>query len=370
MGLLGVMAMATAASAQNASLVKEVTLFDERYALSAVSLGGQYKNGLSVLLPPEGSNATTLQFVEGDTPENDRLYVGTTFPNDVNIVAHQFYELKGTDAAGVISPATSNLTEFFGGPVNLDQGGRIASITWISDTDTGKGQDLNFAVWHNTGQDSLRFYDKDTLGSFTESLLGITARADGVTDENLNMPNGGFMTGVPLDNGNVLFIGRGEGSVEAQLGVFDPRQRMFMEVLTNLVPATAGATIPYDATLDPHDFERFSDTEYLILVSQPGGPGADLTKQVLYKATIAHSSIDDAADAIKSDTILPESIKVAITAQEVLFDAAAGIDKLGVGPGGITGLAVGRRPISFAPPNYYFATRSGELISAIAIPPG
>jgi hypothetical protein len=369
-GLLGLVAAATAASAQTATVVKETMLFGERYALTSVSLGGKYKNGLSVALPPAGDNATTLQFVEGDKAENDRLFVATTFADNDATIAHQFYELKGADAAGNINPATANLTEFFGGAVDKNRGGRIASVTWISDVDTGKGQDFNFAVWHNTDQDSLRFYDKDTLGSFKDSILSLTARADGVTDENTSMPNGGFMTGVPAANGNVLFIGRGEGSLEAQLGVFDPRQKKFLDVLTNLVPATQGAKIEYDATLDPHDFERFSDTEYLILASAPGGRGADLTKQVLYKARIAHSSIDDAAGSIKSDTIKAESIKVEITAQEVLFDAAAGIDKLGTGPGGVTGLAVGRRAITYAPPNLYFATRSGQLISAIALPPG
>jgi hypothetical protein len=334
-GLLAMVVAATAASAQTATPVNETMLFGDRYGLVRVSLGGKYNNGLTVVQPPGTDNAYTIQFVQGDKPENDRLFVATTFADDPNIKAHQFYELKGADKDGYFNQATSNLTEYFGGAVDRDRGGRIAAITWISDVETGKNQDFNFAVWHNTGQDQLRFYDKDTLaGSFMDSLLGIPARADGVLDENMNMPNGGFMTGVPLENGNVLFIGRGDGTAgsrDAQLGVFDPRQKKFLAVLTDIGPATKGGKIEYDTTLDPHDFERFAEIEYLILASNPEARGADLTKQVLYRARITHSSIDDAADAIKADTIKPQSLKVEILSQEVILDKEAMIDKLGAG---------------------------------------
>ena len=81
-GLIGITALAGRAQQINLfgqKYLKAVTLFGQGYTLERHSLGGKYKNGLSVTQPAEDDKTTTVRFVQGDTPDKDRLYAGCAF---------------------------------------------------------------------------------------------------------------------------------------------------------------------------------------------------------------------------------------------------------------------------------------------------
>jgi hypothetical protein len=356
-GILGLVVAAAAGAAPT-----QVTLFGQKYALERHPLGGQYKNGLTVVQPAEDDKTSTVRFVQGDTPENDRLFVGVAFRDADEVQADQFFLLTGADANGIFNPATSKLTEFFGGSQGRDRGGRIAGITWISDVDTGKQKDLNLALTTYTGDDYLRFYDEDTLTNdyISDAVLSLPLLDFGGQDT--NMPYTGILQGAVLPDGNVLFIGRQDPSLGEgpQLGVLDIKNKKFFPVLTNMGPMTQDQRIPYDISQDPFDMQKIGENEYLILGADPLNRGADRTKQVLYKAKITPP-----ADLANGKA---ESIQVEMEASETLLDMNAGTDPLGVGAGGIVGITAGRLA---APnlPRLYFSTRTGELITANPVLP-
>lgn len=339
----------------HAQIAKEVTLFGQKYVLEANSLGGQYANGLTVVQPPaaEDNKGAHIRFVQGETPEKDRLFVATAFRDTDEFRAHQFYLLTGAGANGVFNQQNSNLTEFFGGAVGRERGGRIATVTFISDVDTGVKRDRNLALTTFTGDDHLRFYDLDTLtgdyiGDAVHSLL---QRCLGGDDE--GMPSCGFIVGAPAAGGVFLFIGRGEGE-GPQLGIMDPNRNNFFNALTNLGTITEDQTIPYDIDLDPQDMVLLGGNEYLILGSSPAGLPNDRDRQVIYRARITIP--ENPANAT------PGSIRAEILAQEEILSVDANKDLLGVGVGGLRGMAVGR--LVNGVPRLYFSTRSGLLITA------
>jgi hypothetical protein len=349
-----ILCLATSAVA-GAQVAKEVTLFGQKYALEAHSLGGQYANGLSVVLPPDDNKSADIRFVLGETPAQDRLFVATAFTNDETIAAHQFYLLTGTDGSGSFNQATSNLTEFFGGAKDRDRGGRIATVTFISDVDTGLKKDRNIALTSFTGDDILRFYDLDSMtGDYIgDSLHNIIQRCIDPDSGDPGMPACGFVVGAPAANGALIFIGRGEGE-GPQLGVMDPNRNQFFNALTELGTITEDQTTPYNIDMDPQDMELIGSNEYLILGSNPGGLGAERSAQEIYRVRLTLP-----ADLTKAE---PNSIKAEVLAKQELLNVDEDKDLLGVGPRGIVGMAVGRAVNGV--PRLYFSTGTGILITA------
>jgi hypothetical protein len=360
--MLGIAALLVASTAAHADTL--VSLFGQKYSLERHSLAGKYANGLSATQPDGDDKTTTARFVQGDTPATDRLYVGGFAPQDSSLIYDQFFLLTGADANGLFNQATSNLTQYFGGAVDYNRGGRIAGITWISDTNTGKKQDLNLALQCYTNDDHLRFYDEDTLSDdyISDAILDLPLLDYGGTDP--NQPYTGILQGSVLPDGNVLFIGRQDPGLNEgpQLGIFDIKNRKFFPVLTNVGPATQNQTIPYDTSQDPFDLQKIGDNEYLILGANPLSRGADRTQQILYKVKITPPA--DMANG------KPESIQVQMEAAETLLDenATPVVDPLNVGVGGIVAVTAGRQ---VAPnlPRLYFAARTGELITANPVVP-
>jgi hypothetical protein len=360
--MLGIIGLTVAAASAHAAAPTEVTLFGQKYTLERHSLGGKYANGLSVTQASSDDKTTTARFVQGDTPAHDRLYVGCFSAEDASLIYDQFYLLTGADASGNFNQTTSNLTQYFGGAVDFTKGGRISGVTWISDVDTGKKQDLNIALQCYTGDDHLRFYDEDTLNDdyISDAIVDAPLLDYGGTDT--NMPYTGVEQGAVLADGNVLFIGRQDPSLNEgpQLGIFDIKNKKFFPVLTNVGPATMSQKIPYDTSQDPFDLQALGNNEYLILGANPLNRGADRTQQILYKAIITPPA--------NPATAGPESIKVQIEAAETLLDvnATPAVDALGVGVGGIVAVTAGRE-VAPKLPRLYFTDRGGELITATPV---
>jgi hypothetical protein len=365
--LFGVLGLVLAASAAGADVPKEVTILGQKYALTANPIGGKYKNGPTLVQTEDEHKGGDLAFVPGTGPEADRLFVAFAHPaNDDTWTANQFSLLTGTDANGVFSPATSNLTEFFGGNVDRNRGGRIATVTFISDVDTGKKKDRNIALSTFTDDDTLRFYDLDTMtGDFIgDSIHNLVQRCINADEGDPGMPSCGFVMGAPGPNGTLIFVGRGEGE-GPQLGILDPARDKFFNVLTNVGTATAEQTTPINIDLDPHDFERLNENEYLMLTRAPAGlADAERTAQVLYRLRITPPADPSTAE--------PQSVKVEVTGAEELLatnpdDLTITKDLLGVGPRGIAGMAVGRAVAENGPKRLYFLSGTGTLITATPV---
>ena len=119
------------------------------------------------------------------------------------------------------------MTQFFGGGVDLDRGGRVANVTFISDADTGKKQDINLILNTFTGDDHLRGYDLDTLtGDYIgDAIYDKPQRSINADEADPNGPFSGFIQGAPGGpDGTLVFMGRGE-SAGPQLSLFDPNRR-------------------------------------------------------------------------------------------------------------------------------------------------
>jgi hypothetical protein len=362
--LIAVLGLIAAATAVRADVPKEVTILGQKYALEVHSLGGKYKNGLSVTLAPEdqtGRQGAHIRFVEGATPEQDRMFVVHTPQQLDDVIASAFYMLTGTDANGVFNQATSNLTEFFGGASDFNRHGRPATVTWISDVDTGKKMDRNIALTIFVDPDSVIYYDLDTLtGDFLgDAVLTKVIPSVAADEADPGMPNGGFHTGALGPGGTVIWAGRGQGE-GPQIGIMDPTKDTFFDALTNLATATEDQTTPIDFADDAQDFERLSDNEYYLLVATPTGQG-EKTREVLY-----HLRITPPADLAAAE---PQSIQVQVLGAEELVNLDEEKDLLGAGFEGVIDMAVGRQVAPNAPRRLYFATVDGRLVTANPVAP-
>lgn len=371
---LGVVGLALLATVAGADVPKEATLFGQKYTLSEQPLLGTWKNGLSTVGPDDGTHlAGGIAFVPGETAEQDRLFVTTAHNAGFTGPVDQFFLLTGSDPnTGEFNAATSNLTQFFGGGVDLDRGGRIANVTFLSDTETGKKQDLNLVLNTFTGDDFLRFYDLDTLtGDFIgDAVRAVPQRSQTAYEESemdLNSPYSGFIQGTAGPAGTFLFMGRGIDPTVAgpELSLLDPTTGKFLNILTSLGTATETQDTPFDVLFDPWDIDQLSGNDYLILGSEPADLNANPTRQGLYRATLTFP-----ADLATAE---PEGIKVEVKGFEEIFatdvDDPTVITKDVLGSynesvdiGGISSLAVGRAG------RLYFRTRDGRLITANPVP--
>src|SRR5437764_667934 len=130
-GVLGLMLVGVAA---HADVPKNLTLFGQKYTLSAQPLTGKYANGVTISKPDDGSHMSGgIAFVPGASPDKDRMFVSTAFNGGYAGNADQFFLLTGADPnTGEFGPTISSATQFFGGNVDQNRGGRVSTVTFLS----------------------------------------------------------------------------------------------------------------------------------------------------------------------------------------------------------------------------------------------
>jgi hypothetical protein len=357
--LLGLMGAAVLpAGAQQ----KTVKLFGTTYNVESQSRAQTYKNGLKVTLPSDGNKKANLFFVEGADPSQDRLFVAAPIQATADLVGDQLYLLTGADANGNFTPASANLTQFFGGAVDYTKGGRPVSVMWLSDANTGVKTDRNIAVFNFSDADAFRMYDFDTMNAYdTDAVFELSQPEE--TGEDPGMPNGDFEVMAPGPNGTIVMAGRAAADADGnrtdiEIGVIDPKQSKFFNVKTDLMQVTQDSTVkidPQDPNTEPNALIRVSDKEYWMIVSgdQQGDDDATDT-QFLYRIELTFP------DDLSKGT--PGSIKAKVLARESLLGTP-----MQASPGAVFGMAVGRE-VAPGLRRLYFADWQGNLYTATPVP--
>src|SRR5262249_7816955 len=159
--------------------------------------------------------------------------------------------------------------------------------TWLGDFDTSVKRDANLAIQTNTGIDTLRFYDLDSLGIgfVSDSILNLPTPAEGGPSSiNANMPWGWWEAGAADGKGNMVVVSVANQDLPSiEVGVIDPTRRRFFPVKTDLVQATGGKIDP--PGVFPTCLARFAENEYWLLISE-GDPSAnndDAGAQSIYR---------------------------------------------------------------------------------------
>jgi hypothetical protein len=328
---VGVLGMILAAGAASADVPKTIKLFGNDYDVTTNSLVGAYKNGLSVALPTDfadraNNRRTNIDFVQGADPSQDRLYVvSAPNPSVDTDSADQFFLLTGSDANGIFSPATSNLTQFFGGKVNFERGGRPTDVTWISDENTGTKADRNILLTTFTGDDHYRFYDLDTLGgTFTSDEVGFSqsqiikgigaivdvgAPGEGEDARDHGDPNapsrGQWSASRGGPNGTLVAVAKPLEAEGAEVSLMDPKTGKFHNVLTNLNTAS-GDKLTIEGTESAHSLAHFGGNEFWFLYTDPdpGGNGPDEVRNELVRMELTFpTDLNAGANSIKANLL-------------------------------------------------------------------
>jgi hypothetical protein len=344
-----------AATAVHAALPSEVTILGQKYTVESQSRAQTYNNGRKVSVDPDDTVQTAaIDFVPGETPAKDRLFVGSNPGTTDGLMVDQLYELVGTDANGRFTPVATSLTQHWGGAIDWNKGGRVATLCVMNLTDTGVKKDKNLALTTFSNDDYLRFYDLDTLDHdyLTDSVLDIIQRSFTPDVPEEGMPYSGFVIGARADNGLALFAGRGEGA-GPQLGVLDPTKDHFFKVLTNLMTATAGQKTPMEDVDDAQDFKQISGNEYLLLTAQPSQKGPKIHEKLWRLKITLPADLPNGK---------PESIKVEVVAMQEIINADSSID-LFANESGIEGIAIGREVTAGGPRRLYASTTDGLLLT-------
>lgn len=366
--LFGVLGVALAASAVQADIPKEATLFGQKYNITVTKRTGTFKNGV-VIKPAtptadgdetEAPGKANLAFAPGGTPDADRLFVVSAFQDQDDVEGDQLYVLKGSSPEGVFSPEVSEAEQFFGGFVTKNQGGRPQTIAFINDVDTGPKKDRNLAVLTYTGDDKLRFFDLDSLkaGFEEDTLLGIT-RPDVLGDDEDDpfMPGTGPLAlAVTPDRKNLLVAGLQDG--ELSIGMIGVTEDKFYPVRTLLSEAVTDAPDTFDPYFGrPHALAHITGNEYWMIVSDPdpNAPTADTeSENYLYRLEITPPA----------DPTQEGQIQVKVTGVENLRELNLGGDTRG-----IFGLATGRE-VAPGEPVIYMADWAENLLTLIPdVPP-
>jgi hypothetical protein len=257
MGLLGI-GVALVAGAARAATPGQVTLFGQKYAVEVHSLQGTYANALKVKqvgdwMDHSDSRKTKTDFVQGATPDKDRLFV-VAAPQPGLDTEDQFYTLTGSDpATGQFNTKVSMLQQHWGGAVDASKGGRVTDVLWLNDTDTGKKKDKNIVIVQFTDDDHYRFYDLDTLnGDFLSDEVGFQEYhvirgigslvnpgpnngMDAADVGDPNAPYSGFMTFARTANPQYLLAGaHPQSGAGVEMGIMDVNTTKFLPVLTNV----------------------------------------------------------------------------------------------------------------------------------------
>jgi hypothetical protein len=257
MGLLGI-GVALVAGAARAATPGQVTLFGQKYAVEVHSLQGTYANALKVKqvgdwMDHSDSRKTKTDFVQGATPDKDRLFV-VAAPQPGLDTEDQFYTLTGSDpATGQFNTKVSMLQQHWGGAVDASKGGRVTDVLWLNDTDTGKKKDKNIVIVQFTDDDHYRFYDLDTLnGDFLSDEVGFQEYhvirgigslvnpgpnngMDAADVGDPNAPYSGFMTFARTANPQYLLAGaHPQSGAGVEMGIMDVNTTKFLPLLTEV----------------------------------------------------------------------------------------------------------------------------------------
>jgi len=175
---MGFMLASSAVHAQVNSGDK-LRLLGRDYTVVITPRTGTFKNGATVNLQKPGGDVTVdtmkanLAFAPGTQAygSGDRLFVVAATQGATGVTSDGFYMLQGTDARGVFAPEFSNAHVFFRGDLQVH--GRIQSIAYINDTDTGAMKDRNLATFTFTDANYYRWYDLSDL-----LAIPLTGRTD------------------------------------------------------------------------------------------------------------------------------------------------------------------------------------------------
>jgi hypothetical protein len=399
MGLAGLVLAAGAAYAEQPA-PSSVTLFGQTYNVVKHSLAGTYKNAVKISQITDWqdhteSRKTKVDFVQGATPDKDRLFAGAA-PQLVEN-EDQFYLLTGSDAnTGDFNTTVSSATQFFGGSVDAATGGRVTDVLWLNDTDTGAKKDKNIVIVEFTDDDHYRFYDlipppvagfvpdevgfTDThvikgIGAFT---VGPHADAGDNTQDvgDPNSPYSGFMTFARTANPQYLIATAHPDSASVsntagvELGVFDITADKFLPVLTNIT-ATAGSLPQHDdgsgtqidayghalsaESFDPAKNMAPTSNVYWMLYSDPEPGGASVTT---ISNQVLRVQIDLPADLT---TAKAGSLKLKTLASEDLLKAKL-VDTSENDTNAVFGMCVGRE-ISAGKHVIYLTDWNGNLFT-------
>jgi hypothetical protein len=350
-----------------------VKIFDKTYNVVKERRDQEFKkqgggSGKVVLVPRDiGSQLANLDFAQGADPSQDRLFVGCNIVAD-GTEAHQFYQLRGTDANGVFSKDVATLTEYFGGAVSMERGGRPTGFMWLNDENTGVGTDRNIAISTFWNDDYYRLYDFDKMtgvaGDNSDGLNSDAVYSINLTDTDLNSPGTGFTcyAKMPQNDGHtaVVFANGGES---VAVGVWDTKMSSMFPVVTNITEVTASATVQMPAGYRPTSAFHQAGNEYWILVQDveagPGLGGAAGTSSRIYRANLTFP-----ADLSKAT---PGSIKAELLGfQELHGTPLHGVDAA-TGEGIVYGMAKGRE-VAPGLNRLYFGDSEGNIFVATPVP--
>jgi len=364
-GIAGLMVVAVAAYGD--AVPNQVKILGQTYNVVHNSRAGTFKNGVTIKLVAGGTSLqkASLNFVQGADVSTDRMFVAAPVGTngDDDSTGDQLYLMTGSDASGVFSAATSNATQYLGGAVAGAIGGRPNAVGWVSDANTGAKKDANLGVFDLRDDDTLRFYDFDTLagGDFvSDAVLQIEQpeETNNATPDP-GMPNGDNEAMANAGNGVLLVVGLSvadaDGNRVPEISAIDPTKGKFYQIKTNLITATKNSAIQIDPATDvPAALARIGDTnEYMLMTSQDIGTDDDnTTSESLYRLRITLP--DNLAATLDKDA--SDTIKVDVLGKEDLL--AAGLKP---SEGAMFGMAVGRAAAAGGPNTLYFADWHGEL---------
>jgi hypothetical protein len=301
------------------------------------------------------------------------LFVGTTHRDTDEFTVTGTYYLTNPGPNGNFDPTVASATLLFGGDQDKSRHGRFATITWLTDAETGKKVDRNIVATTYTDNDHLRFYDLDTMSEdfVSDAVLSVEQPSFG-TNTDPGMPWTGNMAFALTPNGMLLAAGRGQNddlSAEegTEISVLDPKnaEGTFFNVKTDPAKATANLPTPI-ANIPPLDLESIGNDEYLLLLADPNGRGSARARLVLYriKVTLPENLATAAPESLKIEVVgAPEELITTDPDDTTIVTK----DLLGTGEFGITGMAVGRPVGDNGPRRLYFATFGGELITATPV---
>jgi hypothetical protein len=347
----------------------EVTLFGQKYSVTVNKRATTYKNGATIKIddPSTGNARAALDFVAGADPSADRLFIGCD--PQAGVLVDQLYVLTGSDPKmGTFDATNSAATQFFGGAVNDDTGGRVTNVLFLHDPDSSvaAGKDRSLAAVTFSGPDALDIYDQRSLtgGNFVSDAVfarwiagdaGSTDFRNGQDtnpnqhqDTDDNMPHAGFLSLAHGPNGTIVATGYTSDSTDVEMGVMDPTMDKFFPVLTDLNTATGGKITEH---FDPA-FVQAADGEYWLLTQDvdPGGQGSDVGMQNLYrlKVTLPTDLANGKAASIKVDVMDTQDLVPMNLAQ---------------GTRGIYGLAVGRAVGTNGAHRLYMSDYEGNILT-------
>jgi hypothetical protein len=334
--VLGLMLTTTAAHADVPPTVK---LFGQDYNVVLSKRVGTFKNGVAVAPQTPTSNyggaevylRANLAFWPGANADGsaDQLLISAPHQDDVEINSDGLYVLKGNQD-GAFSLANSDATVIFRG--NKQVTGRLQTLTFINDTDTGP-KDRNLYAYTFTEANMMRWYDLGELlkgAPHTEDLafrnlavfsiieLGLgdtTYPPDPSKDtqpDDPNMPAGSYLASAIAPNGTQIVLAQSGGNW--QISAIDPQKgTTFYPVKTEW--ASTAAADKVDMAETPTSFIHLTGDEYLLLGigGDPNSTEDQITSSTLYhvRVTLPADLTKEAADSIKVDVLEKEDLVAA-----------------------------------------------------------